>query len=219
MEPDYQGFSRFLKERSSRPLREATLQAYAHATRSMVRKHGLDLGRLSDTEHIRTVITSIENSNVSAQTLNLYAPIIRSWLEYRNVPISDEVKRLLRHRTGPRSRLLHPKDLITKEELTDICRHMRSLSIIAYLWVLYDSASRPGALCNANISDLSEDRNGFVITFARGTKTESSKRPVRLLMPESIAALEKWLSVHPDRLTPTARYSSTEGKAVSIRNI
>ena len=124
-------------------------------------------------------------------------------MEYKGVPISEDVARLLKRRRGPRSRLIHPRDLLTNEDIKDIMKRTRSPSVRAYLWCLYDTGTRPGALCNVDLSDLKQDSHGYVIDFKR-TKTDASRRPVRLLIPEAISALDQWLAVHPDRLNPSA---------------
>ena len=63
------GFVRYVKERSSKQLREATLLCYRNATLNLVHKAGLDLERLADLEHIRSVLEKAEQRKLSSQKL------------------------------------------------------------------------------------------------------------------------------------------------------
>jgi integrase len=213
---EYQAFAQFLKERSNRQLREVTIGNYLTQTRGACRKYKLDLSRLSDLSHIRSVLESAED-NLSSASMDLLKFTLRFWFEFKAVPISPDMARLLKHHAGPKRRKLHPADLLTVADLQDITTHSRSPSTRAYLWVLYDTGARPTSLCDVDLADIQQDSHGYVIDFKK-TKTEQSRRPVRLLMPESIGALDQWLAVHPDRTNPEAPlFVNTRNKRMSRR--
>lgn len=194
-------FARFLKERSTKAIKEKTVSRYIEQLDVMVRKYDLDLEALT-IDHLREVFDMMEEE-CAVSTINYRKMVLKLWLEFKDIEPDREMRRLLKSKSGESKRKIHPKDLLTLEELDDIVRHTKSASLRALWTCLYDTGCRPGALCNLNISDLILDRYGVVFHF-RKAKTEQSRRPVRLLMPQAIRYFEQWLGVHPRRNDPDA---------------
>ncbi len=158
----------------------------------LVNSYGLDLQN-PDPE---TVVANITKARISARSMKTYKTVFKQWLQSRGIEISDKVKAGLKHRNGQRVRITHPNDLVSREELSDIIEHTTSQVLKTYLLVLYDTAGRPRAVCKLDISDVTQDKYGFILNF-RHVKTEQSQRPVRLIDPLAIRHLEIWLSIHP----------------------
>ena len=194
--PQYRTFAAFLKREASVVLRPSTLANNLEQLESMRSKHGLDL----ESPDAEAVFNSMEKAKVSAATMNMRRHTLKMWLKFKGLEIDES---LFRHKRGERVRKIHPKDLLTTEDIENIVTHTNSPALRALFWCAYDSAARPGALCALNISDVVQDRHGYVFRF-RNTKTEQSRRSVRLLIPRAIGYLEQWYAIHPRRDDPSA---------------
>ena len=188
-------FVRFVRERSKKKLRPRTIELYLQRLRSMENQYGLDLERVDQVDHVRAVFVKMDKV-CSAATQNSRRLTLKIFLEFKGVELTKEMKNVLKNKSGPKRQILHPKYLLTLEELEDITQHTKIPALRAYWYCLYDTGSRPGALCDLTVSDLTQDRHGYVFTF-KSAKTEQSKRPVRLLMPTAIQYFEQWWAIHP----------------------
>jgi integrase len=198
---EYQEFVQFLRERSDVELREKTIRSYLTNLQAMRKKYGLKLDQMDNASHVRGVIKRMPDLSVA--TVNYRKRIIRLWLEFKDLEVTDEVDRILKCKQEVSKRKLHPKDLLTISDIEDIVQHTETPALRAFFWCVYDSGSRPSALCDLNLEDIHQDRHGYVFNLKK-TKTEQSRRPIRLLMPQSVQFLDQWLSVHPDRANPKA---------------
>lgn len=189
--PQYKAFVDFLKREASVVLRPSTIANNLEQLESMRNKHGLDLKR----PNAGAVFNSMEKAGISAATMNQRRHSFKMWLRFKKLEIDES---LFRHKRGERVRKIHPADLLSTDDIEDIVTHTNSPALRALFWCAYDTAARPGALCALNISDVVQDRHGYVFVF-RNTKTEQSRRSVRLLIPRAIGYLEQWYAVHPRR--------------------
>lgn len=196
----YPDFVKWLKRNAKTKLKESTIASILQQVECMRNEYELDLD--AECPDIESVILDMEES-LSAATVNSRRSILRRWLKFLGVKLTKKHKALFTFKKGERKRKIYPKDLLTIQELDDIVQHTESPALRAFYWCLYDTGGRPNALCSLNMSDLTQDRHGAVFKF-RNTKTEQSKRPVRLLTGKANQYLNQWLAVHPDRQNPKA---------------
>ncbi len=199
--PEFPAFVQWLRGRSRKTLRESTLTNYLRQLLSMESVFDLDLD--DPVPQIPGMINEMVRRGLSAQTITMRSVFIRLWCEFRGFELDDDIKEMLKAKHGKRKRRIHPKDILTFEELMDIATNTRNTAARAFYMVLYDTGARPGAVCNLDVRDVEQDRHGFVLQF-RKTKNEQSKRAVRLLTPQANQFLSQWWSIHPRRNQPGA---------------
>ncbi len=195
MKREQSQFVEWLRKNLSVVPTEKTLHNKARLLLTLVRTYGLDLEN-PDPHH---VIEQLARADISARTAKTYKTAFKQWLQFKGIEITKDLENGLRHRSGEIRRKIHPKDLVTREEVLDIVEHTSSPALRAYYMVLYDSGARPGALCKLNVCDVTQDSHGYVLHINRA-KTDQSKRSIRLLDPVAIRHFEVWWSIHPRRI-------------------
>ena len=190
----YKQFVKYIKRISRRQLSETSVLNRLSKLEAIRRKHQFSL---DDPDPMKT-LTLVENAGCAAATLNSYRFVIKQWLQFKGVPITDELKTVLRNKSGKRVRKISPKDLLTAEERSHIIGNLHSPSIRAYLAALWDTGCRPSEINAMLIVDVKEDAHGFLLNLHQ-TKFEKKSRPVRLLDPQSIATFSDWWTIHPKR--------------------
>lgn len=191
---DMDDFRQYLVDQSETDMKERTVTNYIEQIASMDSKYGLDLEEVSE-ENIIAVLHNMDEA-LATSSMNYRRMILGHWLAFHNIEPGEDLQRVLDRKRVRNKRKLHPSDLLTKSEVVDIIEHTRSQTIRAFLAVLWDTGRRPSGVARLNVSDVTADKHGYVLTF-RTTKTDQSRRPVRLLWPRAIAEFEKWWSMHP----------------------
>lgn len=215
LEKEQKAFAKWCKSNLKVVPTEKTLDNKTKLLNILVSKYNLNIDRPNP----KQVLERMCNADLSARTLKTYKTTFKQWLEFKDFEITEELQNGLRHQRGQRKRVVKSDDIVTREELIDIVDNTPSQSLKAYYTTLYDSGARPSAVCRLNMSDIKADRFGFVLRF-RKTKTEQSKRNVRLLDPISIRHLELWLSVHPKRDDPNAPlFINRYGQRMKVESI
>jgi integrase len=193
--PLFGDFADWLRLHSDSPIRDETVYSYIRGLDLMQRNNGLDL----DNPNLEHVLKNINGVSAMTQTFRRF--LIKRWFEYRGIPLDEETRCLLKARRGPLMKKIHPKDLLTVENIEDIIINTQSPALRAFYYCLFDTAARPGGLCSINVKDVHQDQFGYVFYF-RKTKTDHSRRPVGLLMPRASQLFEQWWAVHPSRGNP-----------------
>lgn len=190
----YEQFVEYIKRMSKRQLSKKSVINRLSKLEAMRRKHKFSL---DDPNPMKT-LNFVEKAGCAAATLNSYRFVIKQWMQFKGIPITDELKSILRNKSGTRVRKISPKDLLTVEERAHIIGNLHSPSIRAYLAALWDTACRPSEISSMTVVDVKEDSHGFVLNLHQ-TKFEKKSRPVRLLDPQSIATFSDWWAIHPNR--------------------
>jgi integrase len=173
-----------------------TLQVKSAILRTLVLKHGLDLDNPNPDEVLENI------ADTSAKTQTTYRTILKQWLLSKGLSIAKDDERF-KYKKGQNARTLQSKDLIVYEEMLNIVEHTQSPMLRAYYLALWDTAARPSGLARLNVSDVAQDKHGFVFHIIKA-KNVQSRRSVRLLDPVAIKQFGYWWSVHPKRDDPEA---------------
>lgn len=143
----YEQFVEFIKRVSRRQLSETSVLNRLSKLEAIRRKHQFSL---DDPDPMKT-LALVEKAGCAAATLNSYRFVIKQWLQFKGVPISDELKAVLRNKSGKRVRKISPKDLLTPEDRAHIIGNFHSPSIRAYLAALWDTGCRPSEISSMTI--------------------------------------------------------------------
>ncbi len=194
--PSYPEFVTWLRGHSDVAIRDRTIVHYLRQLENMRKKYGFN--PTLKKPKVRATLDVMAKSKLAPSTMNLRRHVLRLWVQFRGVTIDDELKQLFKKRPAKRLRKLHSSDLLTLEEVSDIAEHAQSKSLSAYFLCLWDTGCRPNELANMNISDVEEDRHGFIFTF-RQAKNEQSRRTVRLIEPKAIVRFSQYWKDHSHR--------------------
>lgn len=189
-------FTQFLRDQSDVRMKETTIETHLSQLEQMISKYELAVEEVSEENAFR-VLKDMEK-NLAPSSMNYRRMILESWLKFHGVEPGDRLQMALQLKKAKPQRKLHPGDLLTEEEVLDIVEHTQSTTLRALLMVLWDTGRRPSGITRLNVSDVTSDRHGYVLTF-RATKTDDSRRPVRLLSPKAMAYFERWWAMHPRR--------------------
>ncbi len=199
--PIYPEFSTWLREHSEVAIRDRSLWNYIYQLETMRNKYGFNLSLKKP--KVRPVLDAMTKKKLAPSTMNLRRHVLRLWVKFKGIEIDDELTKLFKKRPAERKRKLHPTDLLTLEEVCDIAEHTQSKSLSAYFLCLWDTGCRPNELAKMKVSDVEEDRHGFIFTF-RQAKNEESRRAVRLIEPKAIVRFSQYWKDHPRLDDPTS---------------
>ena len=185
-------FFEYLKRISEVSPRDATIKGYHQNLDAMINSYKLD------PENPDVLDTLKQMTHLSGNTLNQRKYLLEALLKFQKLPIGSKVEKSLKRRRHNVQRKIRPSDLLTWNEIVDICQHTQSLWLRAYIMVIFDSGRRPNAPLQLNIGDVIQARHGYILKFDR-VKNEHGRRNCTMLIPEAMKAFENWLTVHPDR--------------------
>lgn len=199
--PIYPEFSTWLREHSEVAIRDRSLWNYIYQLETMRNKYGFNLSLKRP--KVRPILDTMTKKKLAPSTMNLRRHVLRLWVKFKGIEIDDELTKLFKKRPAERKRKLHSTDLLTLDEVCDIAEHTQSKSLSAYFLCLWDTGCRPNELAKMKVSDVEEDRHGFIFTF-RQAKNEESRRAVRLIEPRAIVRFSQYWKDHPRLDDPTS---------------
>lgn len=209
-------FVTFLKRHSKTTLKPKTIHNQLGILKALSGdKYKLELNK----PDALAVLGRMEKGDIAATTSNAYKDVLRKWLLFKHKKITKAIDEALKKKQGERRRVLHPRDLLSYEEVLDIVEHTQSLALRAFYAALYDTGARPSALASLNLCDVTQDVHGYVFHINQA-KTEQSKRSVRLLNPTTIKHFEVWYSAHPMKGELDAPlFINRTGRRLNIRSL
>ena len=194
LEGEITAFRAWLSKHQEHKPADKTLLNYQKFFVTLTTTYGLDI----ENPNPLAVCDSVKQVSTSPYTKRQYLNTLKHYLKYRGVEITEDLKQGLKAQRGEKKKKLHPKDLITEEDLRDIILHTTSPMLRAYYTMLWDTGARPSELANLNVEHIREDKYGFEIIIPK-SKTAQGKRPVRLLSPLAIEQVGVWWKIHPRR--------------------
>ncbi len=161
------------------------------------RKYDMDL----EDPDIAEVIGRVEESGAAATTVNAYRFVLKQWIQFKQIDLTKPDKKMLKNKQGDKKRKIKPRDLLTAEEREYMYGKIQSPSMRGYLAALWDTGARPSELARMNVSDVVEDKHGYVLNVHQ-RKYEKKKRSIRMIDPRSIAVFSDWWRIHPHKDDP-----------------
>ena len=188
-------YLRYLKDVSEVEMADVTLHNYEENLDAMINTYGLDPEKPEPLQVLSKM------THLAVQTLNTRKYVLLRLMEFYKLEISENVERALARKRHKAKRKLRPSDLITWDEIVDICNNTELQWLKAYYMVVFDTGRRPGALLKLNVGDVIQTRYGYQLKFDR-VKNEHGRRNVTLLIPTAIKMFEDWFAAHPKRNDP-----------------
>lgn len=172
--------------------REATVKGYHQNFDAMISSYELNPEKPDVLEILKKM------TGLSGNTLNQRKYLLEALMKFQELAIDERIAKALKRKRHQVQRKLRPSDLLTWNEVVDICQHTNALWLRAYIMTIFDTGRRPAAPLKLNLGDVIQTRHGYILKFDK-VKTEQSRSNVTMLIPEAIKAFENWLTVHPDR--------------------
>ncbi len=189
---DRKRFLNYLRDVSDVAMADSTLQNYEQNLDAMINTYSLD------PENPQPLDILSKMTHLSVQTLNARKYILTRLMEFNKLDIDKDLKRALGRKRHKPKRKIRSSDLITWEELVDICENTELLWLKAFYMVVFDTGRRPGAVLKLDVGDVIQTRYGYQFKFDK-VKNEQGRRNVTLLIPAAIKTFENWFAVHPKR--------------------
>lgn len=213
---------RYLQERAANGIKPATLGIDANCLRSFMvhlDKKSVEQATRQDVVSYLNVarnlrkwcnakrdgsVTTTEKSvRLSASTINKRKEILKPFFKWLRQSDGDppETKKLRSRKSDGDA--LPVDQLIKREDLAALLQACVEVQDKAKIAVLYDSGLRASEFCALNISSVSFDEYGAVVTLPKGAPgLKTGARRVRLF--ESVPYLQAWYELHPQKHDPKA---------------
>jgi len=153
--------------------------------------------RFEDMEEddLKDIVEWVQSRDVSDSTVNAYKQVIkRFWQWMYDMPKGEHPDMVTffttTEKNGSNGKL--PKDLLTRDDVTDLkeaCRNSRDRAFIA---MLYETGARIGELIDLTVGDIEDHDHGRKVVIDGKTGQR------RLPLLESTPAINQWLNDHPE---------------------
>lgn len=192
---NYQAVNDLINHCAAEGIGDSQQQRIIYAWKTALKKFTPDDFKIRDASEakLKELVANINRSDYAEPTKHKFRASIKKLYKVENSgEHPDKVKFFSVHQNSKPTSVTR-EDLFTKEELKRLLSSFNNTRDRALVYVLYESAARPGELLSRNIGDFTLNEKGEFI-FLEGLKgtPDRTNQLVR-----SGRALREWVSMHP----------------------